>query len=189
MKKVTVRELRKYLSDRAPEELIDDIVALYTRHDSVKEFYAAQLQGTYNVDTLDKYKSIVRQEFFPARGYGSARLSVARKAVTDYKKIARLPEPVIDLMLYYVEMGVAYTRQYGDIDAPFYLSMESMYESALKLIAQHGLQKELMERCSRIARGTDGMGWGFNDTVVELYDSYFADEEFPDDEAADAPGA
>jgi hypothetical protein len=40
-------------------------------------------------------------------------------------------------MLFYVEMGVRYTNQYGDINESFYTSMESMYENATKHISYH----------------------------------------------------
>jgi hypothetical protein len=41
---------------------------------------------------LEKYKAIIKKEFFPARGFGEARLSVARKAVMDYKKLSNSPK-------------------------------------------------------------------------------------------------
>ena len=50
-------------------------------------------------------------------------------------------------MLYYVEMGVQFTNAYGDIDEAFYNSMESMYERAVKYIAQHGMCGHFEERC------------------------------------------
>jgi hypothetical protein len=57
------------------------------------------------------------------------RGSVARKAVSDYKKVSASKFGLADVMLYYVEMGVQFTNAYGDIDEAFYNSMESMYES------------------------------------------------------------
>jgi len=34
----------------------------------------------------ESYKQTIENEFFPVRGLGKARLSVARKAVNDYKR-------------------------------------------------------------------------------------------------------
>jgi hypothetical protein len=65
-------------------------------------------------------------------------------------------------MLFYVEQGVAFTNAYGDIDAPFYSSMESMYERALKLIKKESLQDQLLDRCQNIVNETHGIGWGFH---------------------------
>lgn len=41
-------------------------------------------------------------------------------------------------MLFYVEQGVEFTNEYGDINEQFYISMEDMYERALKLMEKKG---------------------------------------------------
>ena len=102
------------------------------------------------------------------------RLSVARKAITDYKKVATSLEGVIELMLFYVETGVAFTNAYGDIDEPFYNSMESMYARTLELIAKHNLQDRFAARCRKIVDDTAPIGWGFHDALSELYHEHFA---------------
>jgi hypothetical protein len=86
MKKLTLRELRQHLKNKSHDELVNDIATLFTKFDTVKEYYIMQLGGTHSLQLLDQYKSVIRHEFFPPRGYGDARLSVARKAVNDYKK-------------------------------------------------------------------------------------------------------
>jgi len=73
--------------------------------DAVKEYYTMQLGGTHSPQLLEQYKSVVRNEFFPARSFGEARLSIARKAVNDYKKVSDSHEGLIDLMLFYVEIA------------------------------------------------------------------------------------
>lgn len=172
-KKPSVRELRQHLGAKAPNELIDEIVALYKQFEAVQEFYTLRLNGTYGQELLDRYKGIITREFFQGRGPGPGRIAVARRAVMDYKKLVSAPEGLAEIMVHCVEMGVAYTRQYSDISAPFYASMESMYVGAIKHIQEHGLQDQFLERCKQIMRGTDGIGWGFNDTMVEIYYSYF----------------
>lgn len=168
-KKPSLRELRQYLSDRPPPELVDEIVTLYTKFEAVREHYTLLLHGGYGQELLDRYKAIITKEFFPARGVGYGRIAVARRAVLDYKKLASAPEGIAEIMVHYVEMGASYTRQYGDINAPFYASMERMYEAAIKYIQEHRLQDQFRARCKQIMRDTDGIGWGFNDTMVDLY--------------------
>ncbi len=174
MKKLTLRELKQYLKNKSHDDLVNDIATLFTRFDAVKEYYTMHLGGTHSPHLLDQYKSVIRQEFFPARGYGDARLSVARKAVNDYKKVSDSREGLVDLMLFYVEMGVKYTNQYGDINESFYSSMERMYEQATKYIADYILQDQFQERRLRIVSDTSGIGWGFHDTLNEIYDEIFA---------------
>lgn len=180
MKKLTLRELKQHLKDKSHAELINDIAALFTRFDAVKEYYGLQLQGSYSQELLDKYKAVVRHEFFPARGHGNARLSIARRAITDYKKVSDSAEGLIDLMLFYVEMGVQFTNTYGDINEAFYNSMESVYDQATKLIAKHNLRDQFERRCQTIVKNSRSTGWGFHDTLSEIYDEIFESEP-PDD--------
>lgn len=76
-------------------------------------------------------------------------------------------------MLYYVEQGVQYTLSYGDIDEPFYESIESVYEDSLDLIKQNNLYDQFRSRCKKVMTDTNGMGWGFGDYIRELYEKYY----------------
>lgn len=126
-------------------------------------------------DVLGAYKVRIKNEFFPARGYGEARLAVAREAVTAYKRVSPPPASLVDLMLFYVEQGVEYTNTYGDINQSFYSSMETMYQRALQLITTSQLRDEFEARCQQIVAATRQIGWGFHDTLSDTYDEYFPD--------------
>lgn len=76
-------------------------------------------------------------------------------------------------MIYYVEMGVKFTNAYGDIEEPFYNSMESMYLNAAKFIVRHELQSLFQERCQELVTETRGIGWGFHDMLSEIYEEHF----------------
>lgn len=175
MSKITLTALKQHLRARSHEELIADIADLFTRLDVVKDYYALRLNGPSD-DLISSYKARIRHEFFPARGYGAARLSVARKAITEYQKLAPPAASVADLMLFYVEMGVRYTNTYGDINESFYSSMETMYERAVQLLATGDLRDAFEERCRQIVADTRHIGWGFHDTLSEIYDQCFAPE-------------
>ncbi len=170
----TLTDLKKYLKNCSQSELIDEIAELFKQIPAVKDFYQIKLNPQAEIEVVEKYKKIVENEFFPARGFGKARLSVARKAVNDYKKIAVSPESVADIMLFYVEQGVQFTREYGDINESFYSSMESMYETALQWIVKHGLEGVAEPRCRRIVELTSGMGWGFYDALYDIYEKFLS---------------
>ena len=59
-------------------------------------------------------------------------MSVAKKAISDFKKLSDSPLNNADIMLHYVENGVQFTDAYGDIDERFYTSMENMFDDAVK---------------------------------------------------------
>jgi Family of unknown function (DUF6155) len=123
---------------------------------------------------IAKYKKAIENQFFPARGFGKATLSVAKKAITDYKQVCKSEVGMADIMLFYVEQGVKFTNAYGDIDEAFYNSMESMYEKAIQHISKYNLKDRFEKRCQIIVKDTSGIGWGFHDALSDLYQEAFS---------------
>ena len=168
MKEIGLKNLKEYLKQRSKEDLINEISGLFTKFEYVKDYYQTKL-GQNDAQVLQKYKDIIEDEFFPTRGFGKARLSVARKAISDYQKMSPASEGLADIMIFFVEMGVQFTNAYGDINEPFYNSMESMYERAIKFITDHGIQDMFKTRCIKIVEDTVNIGWGFHDGLSNLY--------------------
>jgi hypothetical protein len=76
-------------------------------------------------------------------------------------------------MIYYVEMGVAFTNTYGDIYDQFYDSMISMYSNVMKKVSGNAVLTNLFRaRLEKIVSNTSGIGWGFHDSLVELFTEY-----------------
>jgi hypothetical protein len=177
-----IKDLKQYLDTRSREQLIAEIGDMFSKIGSVRDYYQSKLNLGYSADVADKYKSIIKHEFFPARGFGRAQLSVARKTVSDYRKVSDSKFGIADVMLYYVEIGVQFTDTYGDIDEAFYNSMESMYERAVKYIVQHKMQGQFEERCRKIVADTSEMGWGFHDGLSYIYEEHFKEESSSESE-------
>ncbi|MCC5632890.1 DUF6155 family protein [Nostoc sphaeroides] len=171
--KINVTELKQYLNNRSQEELISEISELFKIFPSVKDYYQIKLYPQESKEIAARYKKIIEEEFFPSRGLGKARLSVAKKAISDYKKLCRTEVELIDIMLFFVEQGVKFTDAYGDIDERFYLSMEGIYEQVVVLIAKSKLSAEFQQRCQKIVENTSEIGWGFHDTLSEIYEEAF----------------
>lgn len=168
MKNITVQQLKRSLANKSEKELIEDIVALFMKFQHVKDYYTLSLDTVGEEFVVEKYKKIVTNQFFPEKGYGKLKLSVARKAISDLKKISKNPSSVVDIMLHYVEQGVGYTDQYGDIDSPFYRSMEKMFASTLEVIQRCELLPEFQERCEALIDNACE-GWGFKDNLAYIY--------------------
>lgn len=177
MKEITPRQLKQRLTQLPPAQLVDDIVDLYKKFPAVKDYYQSRLAPASEQQLLEKYKNIIQKEFFPTRGFGKLRLAVARKAITEYQKVSDSIPDLAHLMLFYVEMGVRFTKTYGDIDGPFYDSMETMYERTAKFVVKHKLKEQFAFRFEEIVRKTTDMGWGFHDFLSEVYYEYFDDIE------------
>lgn len=76
-------------------------------------------------------------------------------------------------MLFYVEQGIQFTIAYGDLDEPFYNSMESTFERAVKFIVENEMQEAFENRCQQIVAATSEIGWGFPDQLGDTYERYF----------------
>ena len=178
-KKNTLTQLRKHLRTKSDKELIDEIAGLYKSFDNVKEYYQASFFKD-DEGVLRKYKSVIEHEFFPKswRQDPPARLSVAKKAIRDYKKVSCSDIGLADIMVYYVEIGVQFINDYGviDTDDAFYTSMMGMYQQALDFILKQGLVDPFLDRLRAIISDTDNMRWGFHEELVDLYLTYIDEE-------------
>jgi len=175
---ITLTELKKYLRKKSDVELVEEIADLYKKFDAVKDYYRASF---FNDDetVLQKYKDVITEEFFPKNLHPDpkARLSVARKAVRNYKKVSCSDSGYAEIMLHYVETGIEFTNTYGGIDAPFYSSMANMYFDAADFIKSHNMENLFQERLYKMVLDTQNCGWGFHDSLVETFYDIISTEE------------
>ena len=137
---------------------------------------------------LEKYRKQIVDQFFPKRGFGKLRLGEARKAIRDYRKLTSDWVGAVDLMLTYVENGTRFTNEYGDIDEPFYNSLESVLDDMLKLLMTPDgarIYPTFQRRIERLAHEASGIGWGYGDQVtdqIEELENYVRAQGTPDEE-------
>lgn len=171
-----VKNFKNYLKTQDEEWLRDELLTLYKTFESIREYYIRQVEPESTHQLIEKYKKILEKQFRPhsnKRGFPELNYSIARQAIRDFKKVNASPSLVIDLQLTYVEYGVECTLEYGDIDARFYDSMESMFRMTLKDMEKCGLKDQFRKRCLAIQQNTADLGWGFGDAIAELCDEYF----------------
>ena len=140
MSKVTWTQIKKGLAEKSKEDLIKEISTLYKKFTQVKEYYQAQ---TIAVDeVLNKYKNIIEKEFIDGktRGLPKARFNVAKKAISDFKKLTSDVDLIVDLMLTFVASVSSFNTEFSPDVEKFYTIPEDMFEEALKLIDKHKLK-------------------------------------------------
>jgi len=169
------RDLKKELAGFDKTKLISLISELYDNNKSVKEYLDYYLKPDEDA-VLKVYRAKVKEAFYPNRGFGF-KLALGKKAITDFRKLKPSPDSLIDLMLYYVECGVKFTNEYGDINENYYLSLERVFRDSMVLIDIHSLHDSLKDRALQILTDSANVGWGFHDTLGQFY--Y---ETFPFDE-------
>jgi len=151
------------------KELINLIRDLYRLSEENRLYLLAGSKDTKNEpEILEAYREVIKNEFFPEKGYGTLRYSVAEKAIDSYSKASGNLEGKMDLMLFYVENGVDFTNEYGDIDEKFYDKVTDMLEKFCNLLKKpegKNLYPKFKKRLFEIRKKTDGIGWGFGDSV------------------------
>ena len=168
-------DLKKELADFDKKKLIGLISELYDKNKSVKEYLDYYLNPDEKA-ILKVYREKVREAFYPKRGFGF-KLAAGKKVISDFRKLKPAIDSLIDLMLYYVECGVEFTNDYGDIDENYYLSLERAYRDSLDLIDKHLLHDTFKDRALKVVHDTVNTGWGFYDTLADFYYETYAEED------------
>ncbi len=174
MKKFSITELKKELDKKTKKELINEISSICKKFSQVKEYY--QTQYADSIDVLEKYIEIIEKEFVDGqtRGYPKARLSVAKKAVQDFKKLNDDPTLLSDIMLRFVECVSDFNSDFGVDEERYYTSPENMFEKTLKLLKSKKLLPKFKERAYQIVENACEP-WGHHDTLSEIYEEYYFD--------------
>lgn len=167
-------ELKKLLLSMDRTELISLILDLYSAKKEITEY----LDYFVNPDEADQFlkaKRTIENEYFPLRGCPKERLSVAKKAISDFSKLKPTQEQVAELMIFLVECGCKYTNEYGDMNDSFYTGMENNFNRALKFMKKHNLLKQFKANAERCVELSSPCGYGFADTIEIIFDEYYSD--------------
>ena len=172
--------IRSHLLTLNKDDLLKVIQDLYQLNNDNKVFLNSHL-GMGDPETLAQpYRKTIKQVFNPDRGFPSLSLRAARKALNDFRKASANPGAIVDMMLYYVEQGVACTNEYGDINEAFYNSLEGVFEDAVGLINKTGspeMTEAFRSRVEQIIKDTSGIGWGFHDFISDVYQVQYPSED------------
>lgn len=171
--------LKKQLVAKSQSEMVDLVMQLCKLDRNNEAFVKQHLGDHTGVDeALDRSKAALRKQLWPDRGLPKLKLGEAKKAINQFQKISRHPYLTLDLMLYYVELGVRCTREYGEMYSEFYSSMITMFQAVLgrllELDAPEVISK-LKPRVEACVTGSSGIGWGFGDEMRSLYTQWAID--------------
>lgn len=150
-------EVKKELKKLEKDKLIALIAELYKKNKSVKEFLDVYANPNQEGELLLKYKEKVLEAFYPKRGY-TYKLKDGKQAIIDFRKIGSSVDALADLMLFYVETGVKFTNDFGDMDERFYLSMGGVFADALALMEKEDLLDNFADRADKVVSDTGDVG-------------------------------
>jgi hypothetical protein len=163
--------VRQQLTSWDKPALLALVKDLYEAEAGSRDFIQARCQtGESRGHVLEKYRGKIVEQFFPVHGYGKLNLGEARKAIRDYRKATGSIPGTVELLMTYVENGAQFTREYGDIDEPFYNSLESALAELSALLHREAqdLYPQFRDRLARVDQMASGIGWGFCDFVADV---------------------
>jgi hypothetical protein len=85
-------------------------------------------------------------------------------------KLKPAPELVADLMLFYCEQACQFSYDYGDMWDAFYTAVENNFARTVDFLKKNGLLDANENRIKQLIRLTSPCGWGFPDTMQDIYD-------------------
>jgi hypothetical protein len=161
----------EYLGGLSKPDLLALVKDLYDLTPANRAFINARCQSEGDDgETLEAYRNKIVKQFYPKRGEGKLKMGEARKAIRDYRKATGDIPGTAELLMTYVENGVRFTCEYGDIDERFYNSVESALNELSTLLRKKArkLYPQFCERLANMEKLTDGIGWGFHDAVADV---------------------
>lgn len=173
-------DLKKELKKLDKDKLIDLVADLYKKNKFVKEFFDFYVNPDEK-EMFNKYRDKVFEAFYPKRG-DNYKLKDGKQAISDFKKLGTSADSLADLMLFYVETGVIFTNDFGDIDEPFYNSVASVYSQALTLMKKENLLDKFADRAGKVVSDTSAIGWGFHDYLGDIHSDFYVDYSDDTDE-------
>lgn len=166
---MTVSELKKILKEYNQDEIIKLVLEIRASCKDAKKYLDIKYDDgkeelkIYN-EAHDKIEKVFHGN--PMR----MKISAAKKPLSEFKKFSKNPELVMDLELYYVECGVWFTNEYGDMYDSYYDSFISVFDKFVNNINSYDNYDfflKLKERIIKLVADTQNIGYGFPDDMEE----------------------
>ena len=176
-KKATWSDVKAAISNFERTALLGLIYDLYNFNPENKDFLHARF--SLGADVLKPYKKVIEEALFPdVIANDDVEIAVAKKAIASYGKAVGDPKGMLELMVYFVECGAAFSLDVGYGDDDFFASLERMYEKAIKLLLtlDEAAIDEYYNRFEELVTSTQDIGWGFHDMLSEIFYEAFPEE-------------
>lgn len=163
------------MSALSKEQVADMMLQLYDASKEASVWLEFYMEPNSDAE-LEKYKKAIRNQFFGRNDRPKdPNFKECNKLITAFTKLIPDPHAIADLMLYYVEQGCSLTAEFGDYYDSFYTALENNFSKAVKFISSNGLMSEYSPRMKKMIWTVEYCGYGFPDTLWEIYYDYADD--------------
>lgn len=165
-------KLKKHLLTMTKEQMVDVVLELYDASKEAKDWLEFYLEPDCDAQ-LDKCKRALHNFFYKRNGYPKyPKFRECNKLITAFRKLVAEPEPVAELLLYYVEQGCNAIATFGDFDEAYRRALTNNFIKAMMYISGSGLRGDFAERIERMIHSVRWCGDGFPDGLWEIYEKY-----------------
>lgn len=158
------------------EHVIAFVLEIYQNNRQTRE-YLNYLLDPNEKEILEKFKSIITEEFYPKKNMLKPKLqfSVCERAIEELISLNPYPELLVDVMLTLPEMGTEYSYQFGDMWEEYYEITAVNFNMALYYMEKHDLLGTFKERCRKCMDHASQCGsrYGFDEEMSNLYYQYY----------------
>jgi hypothetical protein len=162
-------DVRSALATQSSAQFLGLVRDLYDLSQENRDLLNARYLASEN--SLEPYKKAIADAIYP-NVYKSKpiRISVAKKAINQYTKATGDQAGTLELMVYFVERGNRFTVDFGDINAGFYSSLESMFGRILETLkgSDPEVVERLLPRLVAIRDAAKSIGWGYYDYLCDV---------------------
>ncbi len=126
-------------------------------------------------DVLAPYKAIIDRWLWPDLAKNqSASVATAKKAIAAYKKAVGQPKGLAELMVFYCERSVGFSREYGLQGTGYCDALVRMFEQALKMSATLPASQgdAMLARLDAVCDVSHRFGYGVGDDMDHLLARY-----------------
>jgi hypothetical protein len=126
-------------------------------------------------DALEPYKAIIARWVSPdVYKNQSISVSKAKKAVADYKKASGQPEKLAELMVFFCQCAVGFSREFGLQDEGYFDALVRMFEQALKVSVTLAPEQRdgMLDRLDHVRRISCDFGYGVGEDMEALLARY-----------------
>jgi hypothetical protein len=173
-------DIKKSIEQFDKKQLVDLLRDVYRLSPDTNDFFHTRFPTKTSEDHLLRYKKIIQDSIHPyLEDNELLEVEKATEAINRYSKAVDNPIGEAELRIFYVECGNNFTLSYGDIDEEFYDALLDMYEYAIETVQETSKeeQKAFQERLKAIMNSASHIGWGYGDSLGDLYYRAFAGDE------------
>ena len=176
-KNPTWKDVKAVLAEKEKPELLKLIADLYSSSVDNRSF----IHTRYSIGgkSLEPYRTIISESLYPdVYTNKQIRLSIGKRAISDYLKATKDKIGQLELMVHYLESGNQFTVDFGDIDERFYSSLESMFDRIIAALRKQpsNIQEQYLSRLEDVVVSARCIGWGYHDYISDVFGEYLSDK-------------